>query len=279
MKVLICGKAKDSLIRCPFNDPTWEVWSLNDAPMKSEVPRWDRNFELHDIDKHHRANPKYAEFYQWLQLDHGKPIYLRQLDPEIPSGVAYPKDEVVARFGRYFTSTISWMLALAIHEGATDIGVYGANMVLHETSEGSEYSYQKPSCEYFIGLARGMGINVVVPQESDLLKVRHLYGFEDKSDWEAKLDVRRRELKLRKEVCEAEVEEADQAVQRTLGAIGEIAVIKSQTNGEVAGLLAARHAENEQQLYAMSAEKNKALERQWVLTGSLKELEYWPQWD
>jgi hypothetical protein len=41
-----------------------------------------------------------------------------------------------------------------------------------------EYSHQKPSCEYFVGIARGRGIKVLVPTGSDLLKTGRLYGFE-----------------------------------------------------------------------------------------------------
>lgn len=33
-----------------------------------------------------------------------------------------------------------------------------------------EYGYQRPNCEYLIGLARGRGIKVVIPDESPLCK-------------------------------------------------------------------------------------------------------------
>ena len=44
---------------------------------------------------------------------------------------------------------------------------------------GSEWQNQRPSCEYFIGMAEGMGIKVTIPDEADLLKTRFIYGFEE----------------------------------------------------------------------------------------------------
>jgi hypothetical protein len=42
----------------------------------------------------------------------------------------------------------------------------------------TEYGTQRPSCEYYVGIAVGMGIKVYIPPEADLLKAEFMYGFE-----------------------------------------------------------------------------------------------------
>ena len=46
--------------------------------------------------------------------------------------------------------------------------MYGVDMA-QDTLLAAEYSEQRPSCEYFIGLAEGAGIRVDIPGGSDLL--------------------------------------------------------------------------------------------------------------
>ena len=47
-------------------------------------------------------------------------------------------------------------------------------------SHNSEYMHQRPSCEFFLGVAAGKGIIIDIPDEADLLKTRFLYGFGEK---------------------------------------------------------------------------------------------------
>lgn len=169
-KIAIVGYAYTSMHLAPFNDPEWEIWGLND--LYNSIPRWDRMFQLHTPAEMKRVYPPDSEHWGWLQAQ-TKPVYMtKQMFPNV---TAYPKDEILKRFPRkYFTNSLSWMIAYAIHEGAKTIGVWGVDMALDE-----EYGYQRPSCEYFIGIAEGMGIEVIIPEESELLRCNWLYGFED----------------------------------------------------------------------------------------------------
>lgn len=185
-KIAIIGKAPSTMLAAPYDDESWEIWTLYDTPQRNEVPRWSRNFELHPLS----GFEDNKEYYQWLSTKHEQPIYLRKEHEDVPSGVAYPVDEIVERFGRYFTNTVSWMIALAIHEEVSEIGLWGVDMA-HDT----EYGTQRPSCEYFVGMAVGSGITVQIPEASDLLKTRVLYGFEtDSSQMREKLRVKRLEV-------------------------------------------------------------------------------------
>lgn len=173
-KIAIMGKSPSTQQAAPFGDESWEIWTLFNMVQCGEVPRFDRHFELHPLEWF--RDKAEHDYYKWLCSVRDKPVYLIRSDEEVPAGVLYPKDEIVDRFGRYFTNTVSWMIALAIHEGATHISLWGVDM-----AQDTEYAIQRPSCEYFIGVAVGAGIEVEIPDASDLLKTRVLYGFETDS--------------------------------------------------------------------------------------------------
>ena len=56
----------------------------------------------------------------------------------------------------YFESSPAYMMALAMTK-ADEIHIWGVEMDM-----GSEYAYQRANFEYLIGMARGMGIKVVI---------------------------------------------------------------------------------------------------------------------
>lgn len=204
LKVAIVGKAPSTMSQAPFADDSWEIWTLNDSAYREQIPRWDRQFELHPIEW--TKNPAYNEYHAWL-TQQTKTVYVREETPDLPNATPYPRSHMLAKYEhllpdyccRYYTNSVSWMLALAIDEGATEIAIYGVDMAQHGIGGKSEYAHQRPSCEFFIGIAIGAGIPVYIPQGSDLLKTYALYGFEsDKiDDMQAKMDVRTKELKDR----------------------------------------------------------------------------------
>ena len=203
-KVAIVGFAgtKDM---APYNDPEWKIWSVNN--LYKFIPHTDRIFQMHSrasLEQEHHEVPskEHLEFLQQTQI----PVYMQQHYEDIPASVPYPLKEMVEEFGiprfssdtqkdAYFTNSISFMLALAIYEGFEDIGVYGVDMAVL-----LEYGEQRPSCEYYIGIAVGRGIRVILPTESDLLKTRFVYGYDDeiKSAWELKLDKTIKEMQQRR---------------------------------------------------------------------------------
>ena len=174
--VAIVGWASSSRDLAPFKDETWEIWGCNGLG-RQMVGRWNSWFELHDrVEMEPRMG---ADYITWLR-SREVPVYMWAHHDDIPTSTAYPKEQIFQRFGRYFTSTIAYMLALAIHRskafvdgGYEKIGVYGVDMALD-----SEYQYQRPCCEYLIGLARGLGLEVIVPTECMLLKTPYVYGLE-----------------------------------------------------------------------------------------------------
>jgi hypothetical protein len=150
--------------------------------------------------------------------------------------VVFPVQEVIDGTGsRYFTNSISWMLGLAMMElqpqlhackrwdhvvtsgamlgwgddqteraliaadldpavmpKAPVIGVWGVDMATD-----TEYGAQRPSCEFFVGMALGAGFVVQIAPTSDLLSSGELYGVEDNGKLRAKLMSRQTEYRER----------------------------------------------------------------------------------
>ncbi len=177
-KVALVGFA-DSWKLAPFDDPTVEIWGLNE--LHKYVPRWDRWFEQHDdatlgVTTRDLSEGEQKRHLEWLKAQPaGKPIYMQPqfCDGRFPAAVPYPLEAMVAQFGRYFTSTIGYMMALAITEGYDWIGLYGIDL-----ASDVEYPGQRPNTEYLIGYARGLGRIVDVTPTSALLRSSHLYGYE-----------------------------------------------------------------------------------------------------
>lgn len=154
LKVAIVGMS-DSCELAPWGDPSWQKWGL---PWHDGYwPKFDRLFEMHDMrlltGEHSKRRYGYLEYLQECDV----PLYTQE---------NYPIDEVAETIGAYyFNSSIAYMMALAIHEGAKEISIFGVDM-----KGDDEYGYQRPNMEYLIGLAREKGIKVNILEDSPLCK-------------------------------------------------------------------------------------------------------------
>lgn len=173
-QVAILGGDDKTLGSAPFEDDAWELWAMPWRPL----PRVSRYFEMHSYwRKFEGAFGTSAAYLDFLN-DCGVPVYMQQKEEDVPMSVRYPLDAVAMEVGTsYLESTIGYMLGLAILERVDRIGLWGVDM-----SDAEEYGQQRPNCEYLIGLARGRGIDVVIPERSALLKSKWsagVYGLED----------------------------------------------------------------------------------------------------
>ena len=114
------------------------------------------------------------------------------------------------------------MVALAILENASHIGVWGVDM-----ATSGEYASQRPSCEHILGIAQGLGISVFVPPESDLLKSAYQYGADDHSPLFIKLT--QREGELRQRLAQAQQAKMQAIVQEAAaqGALEQVSYTKT----------------------------------------------------
>ena len=152
----------------PFDDPNIEIWGLNRLHQQKWFTRTNRMFQLHPIKYLQKCVGLSAgdrDHYEWLTQKHDFPIYCQKAYSEFPSAVKYPIWNMRRKYGDFYTSTLAYMMAMALDEGFNHIELYGYDM-----EADTEYKYQRDSAEYFIGLAEGMGVEVFLPSNSSLIK-------------------------------------------------------------------------------------------------------------
>lgn len=160
MKIAIVGTA-DSKIHAPYDDKSWDIWTL--GANRVGIPRFNKFFELHyrdALDKV-KVTQEHHEFIRSI----GKDAVVFDLT-EYPDATKYPRDEARKLFGGYFTSSVAWMLGMAImQEGLEEVSLYGVHM-----AGDREYAYQRACCEGYIRYLQGKGVKVFIHPDSSLLK-------------------------------------------------------------------------------------------------------------
>ena len=179
-----------------------EIGSLKDDRPDYWAKRVDLLIQIHasPIWRNHgnlnhgrqQENGNSNSHYDWLQRPHEYPIYMHEHYEDVPSSVKYPLDEIIETLlpniwrdindpnKEYsekkvtkvsnFTSSFSYAMALAIYKGKKRIELHGIEM----TSD-TEYVRQRPGGFFWIGLAVGRGIEVVL--HSPLLMFDKPYGY------------------------------------------------------------------------------------------------------
>ena len=171
-QIAIVGLSPSTHEDAPWGNKKWEIWGL---PWDSMWELIDMHFEMHALellkDSQAQLPPRY--FDRLKSLDK---LYMQQKYAEIPNAKEYPLVEVQEQVGDYFNSSISYMLAYAIRLRVRKIGIWGVDMDDTEALDPNdpsykhEHRYQRPNIEYLIGFARGLGIEVYIPEQSSLCK-------------------------------------------------------------------------------------------------------------
>lgn len=186
-KVAIIGSAQTTYALAPWDDGSWEFWGL--AWRCLDHPRFDRVFEVHNPDQWDYVDE--TVYGPWLKEARDKSgaavsVYMLPHVAADYGASSYPLAEVEALMGRrYFSSSFSYMLALAILEGVSEIGIWGVDLVAD-----GEYAHQRPAAEYLLGIAQARGIKVTIPCQSALLKAPFVYGMETPADSDDPLEQR-----------------------------------------------------------------------------------------
>lgn len=205
MKVAIVGAAASSRSLAPFEDKDWLIWACSPSS-RDHVPRLDVWFELHDLADLRSAkwSPWAVPYVEWINTRDCR-VVMQATNDLVPKAEAYPKDEILAKYGaKFFTSSIAWMIALAMHEGATEIAIYGVDMAAD-----SEWGFERPGAKFWVERARESGIIVTIPNQSDLDFPAPLYGFDDAKPLARKLKAHSAELQDRINGILAEMAEID----------------------------------------------------------------------
>ena len=179
MKTLaIVGYSPTTRNQAPFDNQDITIAGLNEEHVFDWFARKTGNltwFQLHPRESFTReSNSGDPKHWEWLQKKHPFPIYMQQKWDDIPSGKKYPLEKVYARFGNYFTNTLTFIMAWAVLEEYERLELYGFDM-----ASDTEYKHQRPNACYWIGMCRGMGIDVYIPPESKLLRGYARYAYDD----------------------------------------------------------------------------------------------------
>lgn len=195
-KIAVVGFAQHTYKLAPFDDPEWSIWGLNQ--LYRHIPRADRWFEMHEYTYHECVEG--TDHVGWINTC-PIPVYMCKARPEARSVIPYPLKAVSEFFGQaYFTSTIAYMVALAIVHRPKEIAIYGVDLVV-----GVEYVMQRPCLEFYLGYARALGITVTIPKQSALLKQLELYGYTPPSNLVNLAEFHTRSEALKKQKYDFEV--------------------------------------------------------------------------
>jgi hypothetical protein len=205
-RVAILGTAP-TWQQCPWQDPTLEIWGLNDAYVLG-YPRVTAWFDIHNpkhMTFHERGKPVPAEeapigsylrphgHLEWL-ASRPYPVYVQQARKDWPTSVTFPKDAVLAYWATFWpwrvdrqgtvspgkdyeVSTPAWMYMWAVMEGYTEIHIYGVHLATEW-----EYLQQRPNLEFLIGVAAGLGVKTVLPSVVPICQAKFQYAYEPKAD-------------------------------------------------------------------------------------------------
>lgn len=280
-KFAICGFASSTRHAIPLDDPSWSIWTLNQ--FYRHCKRSSRHFDLHwNWDS---ENVPGTDHKGWIRGS-GIPVFMIDRHDELPTSVRYPIERMIAKFGDYYTSTVAEMLALAIDEidqrveaavatltfpepmdaahtavyvasktkafyDEFTIGIFGIDLVV-----GEEYFWQKACAEYYIGIAIGRGIRVMIPPNSALCKQHFRYGWHT----EPQQIVKPREVEKHKAMVTAERDELLKKLYMMEGALQVLEAPLGVAPKDTA---------------AIRVERDETMKRALMLEGALEADRYW----
>lgn len=126
------------------------------------------------------SDTAHSGYKKWLK-ECTVPVYSSDLDPDYPCIVEYPLEDVINTVGAaYFTNTIPYAIAFALHLGVEEISLFGCDY--NYTDPAAAYEEGRSCLEFWLGYATAKGVKISVAEHSTLLEtcrepMRRLYGF------------------------------------------------------------------------------------------------------
>lgn len=148
MKVAIVGAYNHKNSDAPFDDPSWEIWTI--GKLAGKLPRVTRVYEVHA--------PEVYRLYKSAMEGTGARVYYRD---------DLPIDEWADKYGN-LKNSVTIIMCHALEEGADTVALYNAPHV------GEPTNVQRSSAVYWFGLLRGAGIDV--RDHTRLIEWEGVYG-------------------------------------------------------------------------------------------------------
>ncbi len=222
-----------------WESPDWMYWSMNDSYNYFAKRIWAL-FEMHPAS--HYTDPRhYIPDHEARMAKMGRSVWLAFPNPNIPNASIYPLNDVVRAFGhKYFTSTITFMIPFAIlkieeslarRDGifAPRIGLWGCDMALS-----SEYARERSCTEYWLGRAEQRGIEIVIPEQSPLLKANYVYGYDTVLIEDRRRVIEARRIELSEQLAAARQNDrvANDRVSGLEGMLSEVSFFEAHMTDE-----------------------------------------------
>ncbi|MBQ2391416.1 MAG: hypothetical protein II306_06565 [Clostridia bacterium] len=144
-KVALLGKLPTKF-KAPFDDLTYDIWTLN----------------------RHEDENRFKRITEWFDIHNG---YHNPKATITRSN--YPFKEVETLLGgNFFNNTVSYMIAYAILKGYVQIDLYGMRFQSADEQRRREYH----NVRELIFFARGQGVKVSAPYDPIMLQTYEYYG-------------------------------------------------------------------------------------------------------
>ena len=226
-QICLLGSAPSSLRLAPFSNPNWAMCGCSPG-VYGVAPRSEAWVELH---RYEPGQPWFSPEYCQFLSNYPGPVWMAECRPEIPNSVELPLADLIQKYSPYFfTSSLAYMMAMAIECGFKRIALFGVDM-----AAASEYKDQRLGCQYFAIIAKAHGIEVGVPPESDLFRPSPLYGVSEVSHARIKFLARRRELEARVNNALAAQQQAKDESLFLRGALEDLEWAEMEWTGNVDG--------------------------------------------
>jgi hypothetical protein len=184
-KIAVMGFGPTSEL-APIGDPSWKFLGL---PWDDKYKEYQCLYEMHSkpvmelsnalvLSEHwtgtevktvcHRPR-NYPKILLEISQNSKQTLYCHEA--YFPGCLQYPFDKVLPFTGDYFVSSVAYMIAHAISMRPDVLAVYGIDL-----QDDHEWDYQRACVEYLLGIARGMGTQIVIPDGSALLKLDKIHA-------------------------------------------------------------------------------------------------------
>ncbi len=165
--------------RRAYCDEVWGINSLGDVFACDRVIHMD-DVRVQEIRAAAKPDSNIARMLDWMR-GHPGPIVTSRKHPGYPGLVEFPLAEVLtAHPTAYFNSTAAYAVALAIHEGASKISLFGCDFTyenVHDAEKG------RACVEFWLGIAASRGIELAMPKTTSLMdacnsQAERFYGYD-----------------------------------------------------------------------------------------------------
>lgn len=152
----------------PPHLPGEDKWGINNLWCKVILkPRYESATHWFDLHTTEHIQKRKHNMYHWL-CKLKIPVYRWEVDPNMPTSVRYPREEVFDTFkSRFFCSTFDWLMALAILQRYERIHLYGWRMAQ------LNYTHQVKSGQFWVRKAVEAGVVIENHSKSSLFTVKH----------------------------------------------------------------------------------------------------------